>query len=101
MRADIGRKRKPYKIKKKEERGGEHGKQYHFTRTFWKQYSMDEVITWSQEELDKKIDAFLDEFAARQIKQNPRWCWPEDPQLDIELPKKEPKKKGPSLRFKA
>lgn len=48
-------------------------------KSFWKDHSMDEVITWSAKELEDKLEAYFSAYETRQIKIKPQWWWPEDP----------------------
>jgi hypothetical protein len=48
-------------------------------KSFWKEYSMDQVITMTPEELDKEIDASLERFRERQLMWNKNWHWPDQP----------------------
>jgi len=48
-------------------------------KAFWKEHSMDEVITMTPEELDKEIDASLERFRERQLMWNKNWHWPDQP----------------------
>lgn len=69
---------KPYKTKPMEMRG-EQKNETRAIKSFWKEYTMDQVMVMSSEELDKAIDGYLEAFAARQIKQNKLWWYPESP----------------------
>jgi hypothetical protein len=75
MRVNKGGKRAPYNTKPVELRGAS-GHEARVIKSFWTQHTMDQVISMTQEELDLAIDAYLEGFAQRQIKNNPRWNWP-------------------------
>lgn len=68
-------KRGPYNRRPVEQRGIV-GKEPRVYKSFWTEYTMDQVITMTPEELDLAIDTFLEGFAHRQIKNDKRWDWP-------------------------
>lgn len=81
---NIARKRTPnntgktYNIKPVEQRGKQ-PREFRVQIAFWRKYTMDEVITWTPEELEQKIEDFYTAFETRQIKHNINWWYPEDP----------------------
>ena len=68
-------KRGPYNRRPIEQRGFA-GKESRVIKSFWTEYTMDQVLIMTPEELDLAIDKYLDGFAYRQIKNNKRWNWP-------------------------
>lgn len=75
-RLDIGTKRGSYNVKKIESRGKVKAENKVISR-FWRDYTMDQVLSMSEEELDKAIDKHIDEFAARRLAIDPHWNFPE------------------------
>ena len=71
-------KRGSYKIKPIEERG-KTGREFGAASLFWKNHSMDDIITKTPEELDAIIDQFLKAYEERQLKNNPNWWYPQSP----------------------
>ena len=67
---------KPYNRKKIETRGLQ-GKEKQSVKSFWREYTMDQVIIMTPEELDLAIDKYLDEFVERQIKNDRWWNFPD------------------------
>lgn len=67
---------KPYNYKPLEKRGLK-GREGAAVKSFWKEHTMDQIETMTQEELDLAIDKYLDAFIERQIKNNKRWNFPE------------------------
>lgn len=82
MRRNNTRSGAKYKIKPIETRG-QQPKESRVQKSFWKEHTMDEAMTWSEAELEEKINAFYEAFEARQIKINPRWWYPDDPRHRI------------------
>lgn len=77
--AQTGIKRGKYKKQAPIEPRGEQKNEFRVQKAFWRKYTMDQIIVMTSEELDKAIDNLIEEFAARQIKGNPRWWYPESP----------------------
>ncbi len=71
--------RKPYNMRTVEERGITY-KEPILIKSFWKDYTMDQVLNMTDEELIQAIDKFIDEFAARQIKNDKTWDFPIKPE---------------------
>jgi len=71
-------KRAPYKRKIMDTRGEQPGES-RIQKSFWAEYSMDQVITMTSEELDKTIDSYMEAYIQRQIKVNKHWNFPESP----------------------
>lgn len=69
---------KTYNIKPVEQRGKQ-PREFRVQIAFWRKYTMDEVITWTEAELEQKLEAFYTAFENRQIKHNINWWYPEDP----------------------
>lgn len=46
-------------------------------KDFWCNYTMDQVIAMTPEELDQAIDVSLDKYIARRIKQEKNWNFPD------------------------
>lgn len=73
-----GYKRKPYKSNM--ETRGIIGEEFKAVKSFWKKHKMDDIIQLEGEELDKLLNSWIEEYEARQIKQQGRsWWYPEDP----------------------
>ena len=45
-------------------------------KSFWKEYTMDQVIAMSDEEVIQAVDRYLEAFIYRQKKQNNMWDFP-------------------------
>jgi len=71
--------RKEYNMRAVEERGITY-KEPILIKSFWKDYTMDQVLNMTDEELIQAIDKYLDEFAARQIKNDKAWDFPIKPE---------------------
>jgi hypothetical protein len=69
------RKRAPYNIKPEEERGKQ-GPEPLVIKSFWKEYSMNQIEAMTDEEIMQAIDKSLDDFEARSKKHNKDWDWP-------------------------
>ena len=69
------RKRKEYNMKAVEQRGITY-KEPILIKSFWKEYTMDQVIIMSDDEIIQAIDKYIDEFAKRQLKINKQWDFP-------------------------
>lgn len=67
-----------YKSKKIEPRGEQPG-EFRMQKSFWKDHTMDEVITWTAAELEEKLEAYFLQYELRQKHIKPNWHWPEDP----------------------
>lgn len=67
-----------YKSKQIEPRGLQ-PKESRMMRSFWKNHSMDEAITWTAAELEAKLELYFSAYESRQIKLHPHWWYPEDP----------------------
>jgi hypothetical protein len=76
-RKGTGGKRKAYKTKPVELRGKTQSEP-HVMKAFWQENNMDEMITLTPEEIDKKIDGFLVTFEAKNIKRLSSWWYPEN-----------------------
>ena len=75
IRKPEEKKRDPYNTRPIEMRGVK-GREPRVIKAFWKDYTMDEVIAMTDEELIQAIDKCLDQFQARQIKYDKQWSWP-------------------------
>ena len=94
----MGNKRGTYKRKPIETRGKTQ-REPALYNAFWKQYTLDDVMHLSQEELDKLISDWLDDYAERQIRRvGHTWNYPEEAvrMKNIRKVKKE-SHKGPSF----
>lgn len=49
----------------------------HVMKQFWQTHTMDDMITYTPEEIDIKIDQFLIMLEAKKLKQDPSWWYPE------------------------
>jgi hypothetical protein len=81
--------RKPYNRKAVEQRGITY-KEPPMIKSFWKEYTMNQVRSMNDEEIMQAIDIFLDEIIARNINRDKTWNYPiTDAYLRIaSLPKK-------------
>ncbi len=68
-----------YNIKTPELRGKTQ-KEAKVMNSFWKEYTMDEIMTKTQEELEVIITEFMEKYQKKQIRGNPLWWYPEDPE---------------------
>lgn len=66
---------KPYNYKKVEDRGLV-GRENAVVKSFWKEYTMDQVLAMTPEQLDIEIDLSIDRFVERQFKWNKHWNFP-------------------------
>lgn len=60
-------------------------------KSFWTKYKMEDIIQLTPEEIDNKIDIWIEEFEAAQLKRNKFWRWPDinyDPTPKVKGPKK-------------
>jgi len=73
-----GRPRGSYRTKPVEKRGKQ-GREFGAASLFWKNHSMDDIITKTPEELDAIIDTFLKSYEERQLKLDPTWWYPQSP----------------------
>lgn len=79
---------KKYNIRQSEERG--RNPEFYEPRIvfwFWKEHNMDDAITWSAEELNAKVEAFMDAYQERQLASDIHWWYPESPRLQKKRPK--------------
>ena len=67
--------RKPYELKAVEPRGITY-KEPPMIKSFWKEYTMDQVQSMTDEEIMQAIDKFLDEIIARNIHRDKTWDYP-------------------------
>jgi hypothetical protein len=67
--------RKEYNMRAVEQRGITY-KEPILIKSFWRDYTMDQVQNMTDEELIQAIDKYLDEFSARQLKNYKNWDWP-------------------------
>lgn len=72
--------RADYNIKPEELRGKQKGEPL-VIKSFWKEYTMDQVLAMSDEEIMQAIDKSLDDFEQRQYKHNKAWNWPIDKKM--------------------
>lgn len=70
-------KRGPYKKMDKYDTAGRVGKEMRVMVGFWRTYKVADVMTWTQEELDQKLNLYFEEYEAKQLKNNKRWWYPE------------------------
>ena len=69
---------KKYKVRKSDETG-KTGKEAKVMTSFWKEYTVEEIMTKSQEELEVIVNDFIAKYEAKNLKTNPGWWYPEDP----------------------
>lgn len=70
-----------YVTKPIEPRGAYKG-EFKTARAFWREYKMEDVITWTPEELDKNIAEFYERYEAKQRRnQGITWWYPDHPQM--------------------
>ena len=58
---------------------GKQDDEFRMAKYFWKEYSMDEVITWDTAKLEAELEAFYQAFQDSQIARKSSWWYPEDP----------------------
>jgi hypothetical protein len=94
VRSDKGKthSRGNYNTKKIEPRGL---KDYEFrlAKYFWKQFKMEDVITWDAEKLEAELEDFYNKYEELQVARNKGWWYPEDP-MSIVLKKNKPSKES-------
>jgi hypothetical protein len=76
-RKGTGGKRAPYKTKSVELRGKTQSEP-HVMKAFWQEHTMEDIITLTPEEIDIKIDLFLNKMETKRLKQDPSWWYPEN-----------------------
>lgn len=67
--------RKPYKTRAVEQRGLTY-KEPLIIKSFWQDYTMDQIQSMSDEEIMQAIDKYLEGFIYRQQKQDKLWDFP-------------------------
>lgn len=75
-RSDAGKKRGPYKTKTEEVRGRTEGEPK-YMKAFWREHTMEEMITKTDDEIKSLTAEFIDKYVASQLSRNPRWDFPE------------------------
>jgi hypothetical protein len=70
-----GSSEKEYNIRPVEQRGITY-KEPVIIKSFWKEYSMDQIMSMSDEEIIEAVDRYLDEFIHRQNKRDKQWNFP-------------------------
>jgi len=65
----------PYKIRPSDDRG-KTGKEPVLIKSFWKDFSMDEAMTWTPEELNANLEKFFDNYEARRLADDRNWQYP-------------------------
>ena len=73
------RQRAEYKIRAVEQRGITY-KEPLLIKSFWKDYTMDQIQSMTDEEIMQAIDKYLDGFIFRQTKQDKAWDFPIRPE---------------------
>lgn len=73
-RTDKGQKRTSYNASL--DTTGKAGKENIALNAFWKANKVSEFMTLTREEADKKIDEWMADFEARNIKRNKSWWYP-------------------------
>jgi hypothetical protein len=68
-------KRKPYKSNL--DSRGKTGKEMKVMASFWRQHSMDDIITKTPEEIDQLLDAWFLQYEATQQIRHKTWWYPE------------------------
>jgi hypothetical protein len=72
----MAKKRKPYNIKPSEKRG-KVGQENKILQYFWKQNTMDDIVSLSETELDELIDKNIETYKNNQIARNKFWWFPD------------------------
>lgn len=67
--------RAPYRLKAVEQRGITY-KEPPMIKSFWKEYTIDQVQAMSDEEIMQAVDKFLDEIVARNMHRDKTWDYP-------------------------
>lgn len=70
-------KRGPYKKLDKYDTSGRQGKEMRIMVTFWRTYKVKDVMNWTDEEFNEKLEAFFQKYEEQQLKNNKRWWYPE------------------------
>jgi len=74
--------RAPYNFRPYEERGLiKAGTEPNVVKNFWKEYTMNQIETMTDEELIEEIDKYLEQFIYRQKKVNKAWDFPINPKM--------------------
>ena len=76
-RKDVNKGHRPPKYKTTYDDTGKVGKENRVIKAFWRENKMENIIQLSPEEIDARIEIALDNYAARQIKEDPNWWYPE------------------------
>ncbi len=71
--------RKPYNVRAVEQRGITY-KEPLIIKSFWKDYSIEQIQAMSDEDILQAIDKYLDEFIYRQTKREKTWDFPIKPE---------------------
>jgi hypothetical protein len=74
-----GSSEKEYNIRPVEQRGITY-KEPVIIKSFWKEYTMDQILVMSDEEVIQAVDKYLDEFIHRQKKREKHWDFPIKPE---------------------
>jgi len=77
IRKDSYGTHKPRKYKLNYDESGKKKKENMVIRAFWRENKVVDMIKLSPKQLDKVIDAMLEKYQARQLKNNPNWWYPE------------------------
>lgn len=69
---------RPKKYRTKEpDQTGMKGREPNVVRSFWKDHTVEQIMTLEPEDRDKLIDESLERFIKRQISNAPRWNFPD------------------------
>ena len=67
--------RKPYQLKAVEQRGITY-KEPPMIKSFWKEYTIDQIQSMTDEEVMQAVDIFLDTLIARSFHRDKTWDYP-------------------------
>jgi hypothetical protein len=87
-----GRPRGNYNTKAIEPRGAQ-SDEFRMAKYFWKEFTMEEVITWDDKKLEVELESFYQRFEDLQRSRNPGWWYPEDP-MSVVLKKNKGKRES-------
>lgn len=76
-RKDFAAAHNPRKYNKNYDETGKRGKENMVLRAFWRENKMIDIIKLTPKQLDKAIDAMLEKYQERQLKNDPNWWYPE------------------------
>jgi hypothetical protein len=76
-RRDANKSHRPKKYNTNYDESGRVGKEAFVFKSFWRENKMVDIIQLSPEEIDARIEIALDNFAKRQLDDDPNWWYPD------------------------